>query len=56
MLSKLRAVCGVQLKGRRRAVDLVLTLGTNEAKDLLDIASSVYWLGNVFRKGDGRVM
>ena len=37
----MRAMCRVQLKVRRRSNDWMLTLGSNEAIDQLDMANSV---------------
>ena len=42
-----RAMCGVQIKGRKRAKDFMLMLGLNESIDVLAMAvctNSVYWL------------
>ena len=42
--SKIRAMCGVQLKDRKRAMDFMLMLGLNEAiTDQLTMANSVHW-------------
>ena len=37
-----RTVCGVQLKVRKMAMDLVMMLGLNETMHLLAMASSVH--------------
>ena len=44
------AVCGAQLKDRKRCMDLVLMLGFNETIDQLAMASSVCWYGHVLRR------
>ena len=38
-----KAMCGVQLIDGRRAKDLMLMLGLNEAMDRLAVSSSVHW-------------
>ena len=43
--SMVRAMCGVQLKGRKRSTDLMLMLGLNEAIGQLATADSVHWYG-----------
>ena len=48
-----RAMCEVQLKGRKISTDLMLMLGLNETMDQLDMANSVRWYGHVLRKEDG---
>ena len=45
------AMCGVQLKERKRSTDLMFMLGLNETIDKLAIANSVYWHGHVLRRG-----
>ena len=47
--SMLRAMCGVQLKDRKRSMDLMLMLGLNETIDLLAMANSVHWYGHILR-------
>ena len=37
-----RAICGVQLKDRKRSTDLMILLGLCETVDLLVMASSVH--------------
>ena len=39
----LRAMCGVQLKDRKRCKDLMSMIGLNETIDQLAMASSVCW-------------
>ena len=48
-----RAMCGVQLKVRKRSTDLVLMLGLNETIDQLAMANSVCWYGHVLRRDNG---
>ena len=38
-----RAMCGVQLRERQRAKDLMLMLDLNEVINLLAMAESVHW-------------
>ena len=52
----LRAMCGVQLKDRKRSTDLMFMLGLNAAIDQLAMASSVRWYGDVLRREDGHVL
>ena len=49
-----RAMCGVQLKDRKRSKDLML--GLNETIDQLAIANSVHWYGHVLRREDDYVL
>ena len=49
------AMCGVQLKDRKRSMDLMSMLGLNETIDQLVIAKSVHLHGHVLRRGDGHV-
>ena len=42
--SMVRAVCGVQLKDRKRSTDLVFMLGLNDTIDQLAMENSVRWL------------
>ena len=51
----LRIMCGVHLKARKRAMDLMLTLGLNDTMDQLVVADSVHWYGHVLRRKDGHV-
>ena len=48
-----RAMCGVQLKGRKRTTDLITILGLNETLDQLAVVNSVCWYGHVLRREDG---
>ena len=43
-----RAMCGVQLRDRKRSMDLMFMLGLNE--DKLAVANSVRWYGHVLRR------
>ena len=49
----MRAMCGVQLKDRKRSVYLMMMLGLKETIDQLAMANSVHWYGRVFRREDG---
>ena len=51
-----RAMCGLQVKDRRRSKDFMLMFGLNETIDQLAMANSVYWYGHVLRREDGRVL
>ena len=51
-----RAMCGVQLKDRKRSTDFMFMLGLNEIIDQLAMANSVCWYGHVLRKEDGHVL
>ena len=45
--STVRAMCAVQLKDRKRSMDLTFMLGLSETIDQLAMANSVRWYGNV---------
>ena len=51
-----RAMCGVQLKDRKRSTDLMFMLDLSYAIDQLTMASSVHWYGYVLRREDGHVL
>ena len=51
-----RAMCGVQLKDRKRSTDLMFMLGLNETIDLLAIANSVRCHRLVLRREDGHAL
>ena len=51
-----RAMCGVQLKDRKRSTDLMFMLGLKKTIDLLVMANSVCWYGHVLRREDGHVL
>ena len=41
---------GVQLKGRKRPMDLMFMQGLNETIDQLAMVNSVHWYGHVLRR------
>ena len=41
-----RGMCGVQLKGRKRSMHLILMLGLRETVDQSTMANSVCWYGH----------
>ena len=45
-----RAMCGVQLKDKKRSTDLMFMLSLNETIDQLTMANSVRWYGHVMRR------
>ena len=51
-----RVMCGVQLKDKKRCMDLMLMLGLNETVDQLSMANSVRWYGHVLRIEYGHVL
>ena len=51
-----RAMCGVQLKDRKRSMDLMLMLGLNETIDQLAMENSFRWYGHVLRREHGHVL
>ena len=51
-----RAMCGAQLKERKRPTDLMFMLGLNEIIDQLAMANSVCWYGHVLRREGGLVL
>ena len=51
-----KAMCGVQLKYRKRTMDLMFMLGLNKSIDQLAMVSSVRRYGHVLRREDGHVM
>ena len=54
--SMVRAMCGVQLKVRKRSADITFMLGLNESMDQLAMANSVNWYGHVLKREHGRVL
>ena len=54
--STVRAMCGVQLKDRKKSNDLMLMYGLNENINRLAMANSVCWYGHVLRREDGHVL
>ena len=55
-ISMVRAICGEQLKDRKRPADLMLMLGLGEAIGQLAMANSVPWYGHVLRRDNGIVL
>ena len=51
-----RAMCGVQLKDRKRSSDLIFMLGLSETIDQLAMVNSIRWYGHVLRREDGHVL
>ena len=51
-----RAMCGVQLKDRKRSTYLMFVLGLSETIDQLAMANSAHWYGHVLRREDGYVL
>ena len=52
-----RAMCGVQLKAGKRAIDLMLVLALDRTIDeYMAMANSVCWYGHVLRREDGNVL
>ena len=51
-----RAMCGVHLKDRKRANDLMLMSGVSQTVNQLAMANSVCWYGHVLRRVDGHVL
>ena len=52
----MRAICGIQLKYRKRTTDLMLMLGLIATMDHLAMASSVHWYGHMLRMMDSHVL
>ena len=52
----MRAMCGEQLKGRKRVKHLMLMLCLNETINQMTIANSVHWYGHVLRNDDSHVL
>ena len=51
-----RAMSGVQLKDRKRSMDMMFMLGLNETIAQLAMANSVCWHGHVLGREDGHVL
>ena len=49
------AMCKIQLKDRKRSMDLMFMLDLNETMDHLAVASSVCWYGHVLSGGWSRL-
>ena len=52
----MRAMCGVQLKDRKRYTDLMFMLGLNETTDQLSTTNSVRQYGHVLRREDSHIV
>ena len=52
----MRAMCGVQLKDKKRSMNLMLMLGLKETIDQLAMTNSVCWYGHVLRREDAHVL
>ena len=52
----MRAMCGVQLKDRKRSTDLMFMLDLCETIGQLAIAHSLRWYCHVLRREDGHVL
>ena len=50
------AICGVQLRDRKRAMDLMLMLHLNGKIDQSVMVSNVRWYGDVLQREDGHVL
>ena len=51
-----RAMCGVQLKDRKRSTGLMFMLGLKETMDQLAMANSVHRYGHVLWREDGHIL
>ena len=51
-----RAMCGVQLKDRKRSEDMMFMLCVNETIDQLAMANRVCWYDHVLRREEGQVL
>ena len=51
-----RAMCGVQLKDRKRSTDFMFMLALNETIDQLAMANSAHWYSHVLRREGGHVL
>ena len=49
-------MCGVQLKDRKRSMDLMSMLCLKETIDQLAMANSVHWYGHALKREDSHVM
>ena len=54
--SMVRTICGVQLKHRKRSMDLIFMLGLNETMDQLAMVNCVHWCGHVLWREDCHVL
>ena len=48
--STVRALCGIQLKDRKRANDLIKMMDLNETIDQLAMANSLHWQSRVVKR------
>ena len=48
-----RAMCGIQLKDRKRSNDMMFMLGLSGTIDHLAMANSVHWYDHVLRREGG---
>ena len=55
-ISTVKAMCGVQLKDRKRSTDLMFMLSLKESIDQLSMANRVCWYSHVLRREDGHVL
>ena len=55
-ISMVIAMCGVQLKDRKRSTDLMFMLGLKETMDQLAMANCVRWYGHALRREDSHVL
>ena len=49
-------MCGLQLRDRKRAEDLLLMLGLNEVIDQLAMVSIMHWYALMLRREEGDVL
>ena len=54
--STVRAMCGVQLKNRKRSTNLMFMLALSETIDQLSMTNSVRWYGHVLRREDCHIL
>ena len=54
--SMVRAMCGVQLRDRKRSMHLMFVLGLMETMDQMAMANSVCWYGQVLMREDDHVL
>ena len=54
--SRMSAIYGIQLKDRKKSMDLMFMLGVNETIDQLAMANSDRWYDHVLRREDGHVL
>ena len=51
-----KAMCGVQLKDRKRSTNLMYILGISETIDQLAMANSDCWYGHMLRREDSHIL